>query len=138
MITSRRSYRLLRVLGSGAANPTLVQLCLDRDRSNLALARRELASVRVAEVAAPAIPEKGLPPAATPVPGLSGPPGTSAPAAAPFVPLPRRVVGRRSPAALPTPVPEEPPAALAPVLTQRWSTDQNTLRRLLGALRAMS
>ena len=46
MITGRRSYHLVRPLGAGAA--VLVYLRLDRSRSNLAAARRELAAVRLA------------------------------------------------------------------------------------------
>jgi hypothetical protein len=44
MITGRRSYHLLRSLGPSAS--VLVYLRLDRPRSNLAAARRELATVR--------------------------------------------------------------------------------------------
>jgi hypothetical protein len=44
MITGRRSYHLVRPLAAGAA--VLVYLRLDRARSNLAAARRELAAVR--------------------------------------------------------------------------------------------
>lgn len=44
MITGRRSYHLVRPLGTTAA--VLVYLRLDRARSNLAAARRELAGVR--------------------------------------------------------------------------------------------
>jgi hypothetical protein len=46
MITGRRSYHLVRPLGPGAE--VLVYLRLDRSRSNLAAARRELAAVRLA------------------------------------------------------------------------------------------
>ena len=46
MITGRRSYHLVRPLGAGAE--VLVYLRLDRSRSNLAAARRELAAVRLA------------------------------------------------------------------------------------------
>lgn len=133
MITSRRSYRLLRVLEGGSRRPVLVHLCLDRDRSNLALARRELAAVQVGEfVPAVSIPEQGPPPAATPI---DDPP---APVSAPAVPLPRRAAVRRPPAALPAPARDEVPTVLTPVLAQQWSTDVTTLRRLLGALRAMT
>ena len=140
MITSRRSYRLLRVLATGSRRPMLVHLCLDRDRSNLALARRELAAVQVGDaVPTVSIPEQAPSPGAKPtgdppVPAAAPP----APAAAPAVPLPRRAAVRRPPAALPAPARDEPPVGLPPVLTQRWSTDQATLRRLLGALRAMT
>ena len=46
MITGRRSYHLVRPIGPGAS--VLVYLRLDRSRSNLAAARRELATVRLA------------------------------------------------------------------------------------------
>jgi hypothetical protein len=52
MITGRRSYHLVRPIGPGAS--VLVYLRLDRSRSNLAAARRELATVRLAGGAAPA------------------------------------------------------------------------------------
>ena len=45
MITGRRSYHLVRPLGPDAS--VLVYLRLDRSRSNLAAARRELATVRL-------------------------------------------------------------------------------------------
>jgi len=45
MITGRRSYHLVRPLDAGAA--VLAYLRLDRSRSNLAAARRELAAVRL-------------------------------------------------------------------------------------------
>ena len=52
MITGRRSYHLVRPIGPGAS--VLVYLRLDRSRSNLAAARRELATVRLGGGAAPA------------------------------------------------------------------------------------
>ena len=52
MITGRRSYHLVRPIGPGAS--VLVYLRLDRSRSNLAAARRELATVRLAGGTAPA------------------------------------------------------------------------------------
>ena len=52
MITGRRSYHLVRPIGPGAS--VLVYLRLDRSRSNLAAARRELATVRLAGGAVPA------------------------------------------------------------------------------------
>lgn len=52
MITGRRSYHLVRPIGPGAS--VLVYLRLDRSRSNLAAARRELATVRLAGGPAPA------------------------------------------------------------------------------------
>ena len=52
MITGRRSYHLVRPIGPGAS--VLVYLRLDRSRSNLAAARREVATVRLGGGAAPA------------------------------------------------------------------------------------
>jgi hypothetical protein len=54
MITGRRSYHLVRPIGPGAS--VLVYLRLDRSRSNLAAARRELATVRLGSGAAPPAP----------------------------------------------------------------------------------
>src|SRR5690349_4824473 len=59
MITGRRSYHLLRALGPSAS--VLVYLRLDRGRSNLAAARRELGTVRwgalgARPAAAPTVP----------------------------------------------------------------------------------
>lgn len=61
MITGRRSYHLVRPLGVDAS--VLVYLRLDRSRSNLAAARRELAALRLAGSQAPVDP---TPPATTP------------------------------------------------------------------------
>lgn len=149
MITSRRSYRLLRVLEAGSRRPVLVHLCLDRARSNLALARRELATVRVGTLAHEEPTPAPLTSPATPATPATqwsssrtfgawrpaagdgpAPPGSVA------VPLPRRVVAQPRPA--PAPVPAEVPARLRPVLAQHWSTDRDTLGRLLDALRALT
>lgn len=71
MITGRRSYHLVRPLDAGAG--VLAYLRLDRARSNLAVARRELAAVRLS--AGPA--------AATPRTGDLAPPGSGRSTAAP-------------------------------------------------------
>ena len=99
MITGRRSYQLVRPLGAGAE--VLVYLRLDRSRSNLAAARRELAAVRLAGGAA--TPDQT---AAPPAPGSARTrDDTSAPAA-------RRPVAATSPAP-----PARVPASLAPPTT---------------------
>jgi hypothetical protein len=61
MITGRRSYHLLRALGPSGS--VLVYLRLDRTRSNLAVARRELAAVRwgTAVASPPAARQPDLP-----------------------------------------------------------------------------
>lgn len=140
MITSRRSYRLLRVLGSGSRRPILVHLCLDRGRSNLAVARRELAVMRVGDpVMALSIPEQASSPAVEAAEdGTDGRPRPAAadPAPGASVALPRRTAARRRPA--PVSAPDEAAGGLTPVLAQQWATDTDTLSRLLGALRALS
>ena len=93
MITGRRSYHLVRPLGPDAS--VLVYLRLDRSRSNLAAARRELATVRLSGSPAPAA-SSGAAPSSTRSRG-------DAPATTP----PRGV------AATP-PAPARVPAALAP------------------------
>ncbi|HEX5813093.1 MAG TPA: hypothetical protein VFY38_13370 [Pseudonocardia sp.] len=74
MITGRRSYHLVRPIGPGAS--VLVYLRLDRSRSNLAAARRELATVRLAGGPAPAAA-----PAAATVPGARSGSDRAVPAA---------------------------------------------------------
>ena len=96
MITGRRSYHLVRPIGPDAS--VLVYLRLDRSRSNLAAARRELATVRLAGGAVPATPP-----------------------AAPAVPAARSrseaAARSRSVAATPPAPPSRVPAALAPPST---------------------
>jgi hypothetical protein len=104
MITSRRSYHLLRQLGAGSPRPLLVYLCLDRARSNLAAARRELAAARLAErltsAAVPAplvrgvvlVPPQASPPA--PEPSASTSPSITPGPGAPLDAAPRRPHGR--------------------------------------------
>jgi hypothetical protein len=99
MITGRRSYHLVRPLGSGAE--VLVYLRLDRSRSNLAAARRELAAVRLAGGAG--TPDQAVAP---PAPASARTrDDTSAPGA-------RRPVAATSPAR-----PARVPASLAPPTT---------------------
>ncbi|HSU12250.1 MAG TPA: hypothetical protein VLK57_23905, partial [Pseudonocardia sp.] len=96
MITGRRSYHLVRPLGPDAS--VLVYLRLDRSRSNLAAARRELATVRLSG-GAPAASSGA--PAATPARSRSDAPAARA----------RGTVAATSPA------PARVPAALAPPST---------------------
>ncbi|GAA3235713.1 hypothetical protein GCM10017691_33320 [Pseudonocardia petroleophila] len=164
MVTSRRSYRIVRPVDGGERGPLLLLLCLDRSRATLAAARRELALVRLVD--APPAPS-ALPPGVIEVP----PPSQAL--AAPPAPLPRRV-----PAAIPPPavripstraprwpsrarppgsVAVAPPPAAPSVVPQprrgapvpgprpeptaapapRWADDVGTLRRLLAGLRAL-
>ncbi|QJY48366.1 hypothetical protein [Pseudonocardia broussonetiae] len=95
MVSSRRSYRLVRPVDAPGSGPLLLVLCLDRARANLAVGRRELARVRLDDVA----PEQALPPASMPDP---------APPAA-WAPLPRRV-----PSAIP------PAPSRVPQVRTRW------------------
>ncbi|MBW0119208.1 hypothetical protein, partial [Pseudonocardia abyssalis] len=83
MVTSRRSYLLVRPVDGGRHGPLLVALRLDRSRANLAAARRELAMVRLDR------PHNVLPPASMsdPVAPLE------------LAPLPRRVPAAIPPAA---------------------------------------
>ena len=122
MITGRRSYHLVRPLGAGAA--VLVYLRLDRSRSNLAAARRELAAVRLAggagtpdQAAAPPAPvsartrdEASAPAARRPVAATSPAPPARVPASLAPPTTPAR--GLRGPAAEPPAA--EPPAAESP------------------------
>jgi hypothetical protein len=96
MITGRRSYHLVRPLGPDAS--VLVYLRLDRSRSNLAAARRELATVRLSGGAPTA--SSGAP-AATPARSRGDAPAARA----------RGTVAATSPA------PARVPAALAPPST---------------------
>jgi hypothetical protein len=96
MITGRRSYHLVRPLGPDAS--VLVYLRLDRSRSNLAAARRELATVRLSG-GAPAASSGA--PAATPARSRGDAPAARA----------------RGPVAATSPAPARVPAALAPPST---------------------
>jgi hypothetical protein len=91
MITSHRFYHLVRPVETGPRQLLMIYLCLDRGRSNLAAARRELAAswlrrqLAVASVGpapqAPGGPSEPLPrrsaPAALPVPRHDLSPGVS-------------------------------------------------------------
>lgn len=80
MITSHRSYHLVRPVAADAKRWLMIYLCLDRGRSNLAAARRELASPRLHKRLS--VASVGPPPRAPAPPSDSGPRG-SAPAAMP-------------------------------------------------------
>jgi hypothetical protein len=67
MITSHRSYHLVRPVAADARQWLMIYLCLDRGRSNLAVARRELGSARLhrrlsAASVGPAPPDPAAPP----------------------------------------------------------------------------
>jgi hypothetical protein len=82
IVSSRRSYHLVRPVVAGASGRLLVYLRLDRARGNLAAARRELASPRLQERLAggargggrPALPSGSAPPPAD----TASPPGVRA------------------------------------------------------------
>ena len=105
MITGRRSYHLVRPIGPGAS--VLVYLRLDRSRSNLAAARRELATVRFGGGAAPATPPA--------VPAARSRSEATAPGARSEATAP--AARSRSVAATPPGPPARVPAALAPPST---------------------
>jgi hypothetical protein len=206
IVTSDAAHHLLRAVDGAPSRGSWVYLRVDRERGNLALARRRLAAVAspappaarpvqaaptpssathrppVAPVpepvaaplpaAAPAapsgppvshpmggtfprrVPERSIPaaaPAAAPA-AIAAPPTawpTRAPAASPAaltpdppaLPEPRRPVGQAPTTRPAGPVPpadlehrRSPPQDSAGVLSQRWRTDPETLRRVLAGL----
>ncbi len=172
ILSSHAAYHLVRPIGPRSL---LLYLCVDRARSNLALSRRELATVRLASVEPQAEQSARLPSrsaqATAPASALvtDARPGSDAPAA---VPRPRPMaaapplaamplapsgavavapstVATGQPAAPPVPLPRRTPATLPPPSVpearsaaspngRRWADDVATIKRLLGALRAMS
>ena len=205
IVTSDAAHHLLRAVDGAPSRGSWVYLRVDRDRGNLALARRRLAAVASppAPRPTPALPPPGprsTPrPAGAPVPAPAATPLPAAAAAAPSAPpkahpmggtFPRRVPERPIPAAAPAaapaaiaapptswptrgpasspaavatdppalpeprrpagqapttrpagPVPpadlehrRSPPQDSAGVLSQRWRTDPETLRRVLAGL----
>jgi hypothetical protein len=131
MITGRRSYHLVRPLGPDAS--VLVYLRLDRSRSNLAAARRELATVRLsggaheassgASAAAPAR-SRGDAPAARargPVAATSPPPARVPAALAPPSTPARGLRGTTSDPGGTSAAPSRPRAAAAVVPRTRRS-----------------
>ncbi|MCO1653482.1 hypothetical protein [Pseudonocardia humida] len=185
MISSHRFYHVVRLV-EVESGELLIYLCLDRGRSNLAVARRELGAswlrnrLAVASVGPPPRPPAGPPeervrrsaPAALPTPRNGSSPavaslaprpvdpgrgavrgrptGPVAPAAGPpggiargarevsrpgptHVPLPRR----SGPSRVPPPLPTDGVPVVHPITGQAWATDVGTMRRLLGALRAL-
>jgi hypothetical protein len=207
IVTSDAAHHLLRAVDGAPFRGFWVYLRVDRERGNLALARRRLAAVaspsppaaRPTQAVPPPAPRTAPRPAGTPVPA---PVATPLPAAAPAAPsappgahpmggtFPRRVPERSIPAAAPAaapaaiaapptswptrgpasspaavatdppalpeprrpagqapttrpagPVPpadlehrRSPPQDSAGVLSQRWRTDPETLRRVLAGL----
>ena len=107
IVTSDVAHHLLRAVDGARSRGSWVYLRVDRDRGNLALARRRLAAV-----AGPSVPS-GAPrstprplgaPTPTPLPPAS-PAATSAPPRAMAGTFPRRVPERSIPAAAPTAAP---------------------------------
>ena len=136
IVTAARSYHLLRLARASAVHPPLlVYVCLDRARSNLALARRALSSVVADRLDnAPASAEQvPAPPPATP-PVVPAPPAAAVPAAprpaSPPVAVP---LPRRSPAPVQAAAPVPPARSTGP----RWADDVSTMRRLLAGLRTL-
>jgi hypothetical protein len=81
MVTSGRHYHVLRQIAADGWPPIVVYLCLDRARSNLALARRELAVLNLARNGVPALesgdraaPDRAAAPGHAPVPPAAAPP----------------------------------------------------------------
>ena len=124
ILTSGGYYHLLRPLGGGRS---LIYLCVDRAKANLAVARRELAAARPESAVAP----DPRPPAASRM-AAAMPPASRG---AVEVPLPRRPGSTTLP---PVAAPPGRPRSAAPVLGQAWADDTATMSRLLVALRAMS
>lgn len=133
IVTGARTYHLVRRAAAGSGPPLLVYVCLERARSNLALARRALAGVdvgplRPAPEPAPAASDPSVPlppPGPRPAVAEPAPRAPSPPAAGP---LPRRT---RAPVPAAAPVPQ--PRDAGP----RWAGDVGTMRRLLAGLRAL-
>jgi hypothetical protein len=76
ILTSRAGYHLVR---SFDRERLLLYLCVDRARSNLALSRRELATVRLGRPGGPPAPDATPRATAGPSPGAAGGPATSMP-----------------------------------------------------------
>ncbi|WP_328307429.1 hypothetical protein [Actinomycetospora sp. NBC_00405] len=204
IVTSDTAHHLLRAVDGAPSRGSWVYLRVDRERGNLALARRRLAAVASPSAArpAPAVPTLSSSTHRPPGAPVPAPVATALPAAAPAAPsappaahpmggtFPRRVPDPSSPAAapaaapaaiaaVPTPWPTRGPAASpaaeatdppalpeprrpvgqapttrpagpvppadhehrrsppqdsAGVLSQRWRTDPETLRRVLAGL----
>ena len=133
IVTGARAYHLVRRAAAGGGHPLLVYVCLERARSNLALARRALAGVVV-----PPLPPASEPATAHAAP--AGPPPATDPRTASVAPAPR---APSPPAAVPLPRrTRAPDPAVAPVPQPRadgprWAGDVGTMRRLLAGLRAL-
>ena len=132
MITGRRSYHLVRPIGPGAS--VLVYLRLDRSRSNLAAARRELATVRLA---GGGIPTAAAVPAARS--GSDVPVRSRSDAAVPAAQSRSDAAARsRTVAATPPPAPGRVPAALAPPSTPARGVRRTAASALSGSAGAES
>ncbi|HEY1973387.1 MAG TPA: hypothetical protein VGH89_35930 [Pseudonocardia sp.] len=104
ILTTRRAYHLVRQFEDGADHPLVIYLRLDRRRANLALARRELAAVRLwPDPTGPG--HRGIP---------ALPPGTAAPparshrvrgAGTTFAAIPSPQVNRPAPMPMPKSAP---------------------------------
>jgi hypothetical protein len=120
ILTSRRAYHLVRQFEDGADHPLVIYLRLERRRANLALARRELAAVRLWP--GPVGPgHRGIP-ALPPATGATPPrSGRVTGAGTTFAAIPSSQVNR--PAAMPMPksAPAPDPRAAPPVGTPRPS-----------------
>ncbi len=161
MITAEGTYHLLRRVRDGSRT-LLVHVSVDRADGNLALARRTLGAIRLADLS-PA-PEPVEPPRSEPVearPSAARVPDQRAPAALPVrtparparapgaslsaVPPPRRPITpetitqiRAEPAtAAPASGAVGPAPPIAVPEARGWSDDLHTMRRLLDALRRM-
>jgi hypothetical protein len=164
MIISGQAYHVVRQVAAQSTRPLLIYLCLDRERANLAAARRELAAADVQERlsgAAPDVvereptPSAPAVPAALPIPAPRSPHRTQAPAPPePAAPGPTKTTAgprsgpdrgepsvplpRRTPGATGPPAPPAvAPPARPGAAGRGWATDTGTLRRLLAALRAL-
>ena len=127
IVTSRRSYHLVRRVGTSASGRLLVYLCLDRARGNLAAARRELASARLQErltAGTRAGAQQALPPAQACPPAAER--GALRPAAAPPGAMPAPATG------VPLVVAAPPEGAARPDPQPRGASRSAVVPALLG------
>ena len=149
IVTTRRSYHLVRVLDPASGSPLLIYLRVDRRRGNLAVVRRGLVAARPATT----VPTQRTDPQVTTVGacrhhgrgahrrGDARSPATPPARAGGVVALPRRrpvaLPAPRNPAP-PSPVARSPDSRVAGGLEPeggRWYSDTATLERVLRALR---
>lgn len=135
MVTTERTHHLVRAL-YGTGGPVLLYLLLDRDRGNLAVARRALAAARPGTAERNATGRAGSPGRAPVVVPRAGPAPDEPPVPVPVpVPLPRRASGEAASRAEPRETPEEVPVPPAAPPGGRWADDLRTMARILAALR---